>query len=103
VVALNSADDLKRMGLPLVPVAPANLVALLTAFKVKDPLSCPVEVVAQATLSKKTGTVVCEKVADLEKQIALLSKVANSGPTLQFLKERVAEEKVAVGPLFLWQ
>ena len=67
VGAVNSADDLKRMGLPLAPVAPANLVALLTAFKVRDSRPCPEEVVAQATLSKKTGTVVCEKVADLEK------------------------------------
>ena len=106
---LNSADDLKRMGLPLVPVAPANLVALLSAYKVRDPPPTPEEVVAQATASKVSGNVVCEKVADLEKQIALLSKVANSGPTLKFLKDRVAEEKllketsapVAVTPVLL--
>ena len=100
VVALNSADDLKRLGLPLVPVATANLGALLTAFRERDALASPVEVVAaaaSAALGKKTSTVVSEKVADLEKQITLLSKVANSGPTLQFMKERVAEEKLAVG------
>ena len=95
--ALNSADDLKRMGLPLVPVPDANLVALLTAYKEREPPPCPEEVVAQAISIKKTGASVSEKVADLEKQIALLSKVANSAPTVKFLREQVAEEKLANG------